>query len=247
MKTWRSSIFSLVILLVLCVGYLFFSRKGTDDATPSIQYTPVASESEGLLKRSNGTELPTQVSTKRTRPIKDPADRITQGELYKDLIQIFGDAEAERATLLSRTRHQNETWYLFGVTPPSANEVGILRRKLAIIQRSAPPMKGQSFDDLVGFSIDCYDPFATDGLRSVLIRVPDDPQGRIYGGVFSSKGFDEDKERFDPRHPDDHVFENYRGFIREDGKTPERFASLVKKDPNLAEQAASFDGDKDPN
>ena len=247
MKTRRGSILSLLILFVLCAGYLFYAHKVPSVADSGSQGSPVVSQSEKISNRSNDTESPTRFPSKRTRPVTESAKNISQGKLYENLIRLFGDAEAERATLLSKTRHKAETWYLFGVRPPSAEEVGMLRKKMAEIQRQAPAQKRQSFDDLVGFSVDGYDPFVVGGLKGVLIMVPDDPQGKIHGATFSSSGFEDDKERFDPRHPDEHTFEDYRGFVREDGKTPERFASLVRKDPTLAAQTAACDAAKPAN
>lgn len=158
----------------------------------------------------------------------EPIEKLTPSMAYSEVNKLFTEHESKRARLLSTTRHGNEMWYLLGVEPPDASEVKSIRKKLAEIQSKLSKQDTQQLDDIIRDLINNYDPFGILGQRAMLIKVPEDPGGRIRGMTFDSDGFDADVAKFSPSAPENYTFRNYVEFFREDGKIPERFEALLK-------------------
>lgn len=213
------------LLGALCIAVLLFLQR-SDFTAPSDRTR--TKQLPGGDSGSLGADMPRSSPLPSKPETRETAGSQTQafGTVQRALQSSFRTEEAQRAKLLSTTKHGSETWHLFGVEPPSSTEVKKARAMIARLQKQVAPEKREKFDAYLEHMIKLYDPFGTGGRKGIIIKIPDDLTKGIKGISFSTNNFDEDIKRFDPKNGENHTFENYRGYTGTD-KIPERFEALI--------------------
>lgn len=197
-------------------GRLNSSREGAETSAPD----NTASDARGSKR---GTRKSETTEVRR------------YGDLQRELMADFNLKEANRAKILSKTKHGAETWYLLGVDAPSAAEVKEVRAKIAEAQKQVADADRRKLEGWLDYMVGIYDPLGSEGMKGMLVKIPDDPKQPVHGVTFSTTDFNADIERFDPKNGESHTFENYRGYHRDDHKLPERFENLFEP-PELEEK-----------
>lgn len=215
---------------IFCIWYTISNSDLEGLGVEQVQSLDVdPPSSNGVL--SGGS--PTTPSTDSVNA-PDPAPVEQLGNLQREALGKMSELEAARSKLLAQVRRPmargSETWFLFGIDPPTNEEVKSVRKMIGEMQRQLDGAQLQEIDDSLSWMLNTYDSFGMEKKRVLIVQVPDDPNNPVYGMSYSTNDFQQEVDRVQPNVSFNHTLDNLHLFIGGDDPVLTRFYKLVEED-----------------